>query len=117
MLELRYDGTLHITFNKKRTCPIVTMPITIKCWSCGFVLYQGKDLKSVDDILKRWGYRCPCCLSTLKPKIHAYKTEIVYAELQEQVTESPELGETTVTTAENTDSSSTVCLHSTCTVR
>jgi Zn finger protein HypA/HybF involved in hydrogenase expression len=41
------------------------MPLIVKCHSCGFVLYQGRDLKSLEVILRRWGYRCPCCLSPL----------------------------------------------------
>jgi len=53
------------------------MPITIVCASCGFILYQGKDPKSVDDVLRRWGYRCPCCLSPLKPVIRDVKIEVV----------------------------------------
>jgi len=46
-----------------RVC--VTMPIIIKCHSCGFVLYEGNQVKSIDDVLRQWGFRCPCCLSTL----------------------------------------------------
>ena len=41
------------------------MPLKIICSSCGFVLYEGKELKSIVDVLKKYGYRCPCCLSPL----------------------------------------------------
>ena len=66
-----------LRLNKVCTWLEPTMPITIQCSSCGFILYQGKDPKSVDDVLKKWGYRCPCCLSVLKPKIHGYKIEVI----------------------------------------
>jgi len=41
------------------------MPIIIKCHSCGFVLYNGNELKSIDLVLREWGYRCPVCMSPL----------------------------------------------------
>ena len=41
------------------------MPIIIKCHSCGFILYQGNELKSIDLVLREWGYRCPVCMSPL----------------------------------------------------
>ena len=41
------------------------MPIIIRCHSCGFVLYQGNELRSIDLILREWGYRCPVCMSPL----------------------------------------------------
>ena len=41
------------------------MPIIIRCRSCGFVLYRGDQLKSIDEVLREWGYRCPVCLSPL----------------------------------------------------
>ena len=65
--------------HKKETSPtssLVDMPLTVVCHSCGFVLYSGREPKSVDDILRKWGYRCPCCLSPLKPKIQGYKIEV-----------------------------------------
>ena len=39
--------------------------IIIKCHSCGFILYQGNELKSIDLVLREWGYRCPVCMSPL----------------------------------------------------
>ncbi len=48
----------------------------VVCHSCGFVLYSGKEPKSIDDVLRKWGYRCPCCLSILKPKIQGYMIEV-----------------------------------------
>ena len=46
------------------------MPITIKCASCGFVFYQSKEtpVKSIDAVLRDWGYRCPVCMSPLSTK-------------------------------------------------
>ena len=41
------------------------MPIIIRCRSCGFILYQGNELKSIDAVLRGWGYRCPVCMSPL----------------------------------------------------
>ncbi len=41
------------------------MPIIIRCHSCGFILYQGNELKSIDVVLREWGYRCPVCMSPL----------------------------------------------------
>jgi uncharacterized protein with PIN domain len=41
------------------------MPIIIRCHSCGFILYQGNELKSIDEVLREWGYRCPACMSPL----------------------------------------------------
>jgi hypothetical protein len=41
------------------------MPIIIRCRSCGFILYQGNELKSIDEVLRVWGYKCPVCLSPL----------------------------------------------------
>jgi len=41
------------------------MPLIIKCHSCGFILYQGNELKSIDLVLREWSYRCPVCMSPL----------------------------------------------------
>ena len=41
------------------------MPIIIRCHSCGFVLYNGNELRSIDLILREWGYKCPVCMSPL----------------------------------------------------
>ena len=41
------------------------MPIIIKCHSCGFILYQGNELRSIDAVLREWGDRCPVCMSPL----------------------------------------------------
>jgi len=49
------------------------MPIIIKCHSCGFVLYNGNELKSIDLVLREWGYRCPACLSPLSPRPIGFK--------------------------------------------
>ncbi len=41
------------------------MPIIIRCHSCGFVLYNGNELRSIDLILREWDYKCPVCMSPL----------------------------------------------------
>jgi len=41
------------------------MPIIIRCHSCGFVLYNSNELRSIDLVLREWGYRCPVCMSPL----------------------------------------------------
>jgi hypothetical protein len=41
------------------------MPIIIRCHSCGFILYQGDELRSIDLILRMWDYKCPVCMSPL----------------------------------------------------
>ncbi len=41
------------------------MPIIIKCHSCGFVFYNDHQLKSIDEVLRYWGYHCPVCGSPL----------------------------------------------------
>ena len=53
------------------------MPIVIKCHSCGFIFYQGNQLKSIDDVLKQWGNRCPVCLSLLETKPIRFKIESI----------------------------------------
>ena len=40
-------------------------PIIIKCRHCGFTFYNGKDLKEPNQILKEYGFLCPCCLSPI----------------------------------------------------
>ena len=52
------------------------MPLKIVCSSCGFVFYEGKELKSVYDVLKAWGFRCPCCLSKLDLSIKQYELSV-----------------------------------------
>ncbi len=44
---------------------VMGVPIIIRCHSCGFVLYNGNQLRSIDEILRQWGYKCPVCLSPL----------------------------------------------------
>ena len=66
------------------------MPLIVQCSSCGFILYKGKDPKSVEDVLKKWDYRCPCCLSVLKPKICGYKIEVANEQKTEPEGESGE---------------------------
>jgi Zn finger protein HypA/HybF involved in hydrogenase expression len=51
------------------------VPITIRCHSCGFILYQGNELKSIDVALREWSYRCPACLSPLSKTPIRWKME------------------------------------------
>jgi hypothetical protein len=44
------------------------MPIIIRCHSCGFVLYRGDQLRSIDEVLRVWGYKCPVCMSPLSTR-------------------------------------------------
>ena len=39
--------------------------IIIRCHSCGFVLYRGNQLRSIDEVLRQWDYKCPVCMSPL----------------------------------------------------
>jgi len=51
------------------------VPIIIRCHSCGFVLYRDNQLKSIDEVLREWGYRCPACLSPLSKTPIRWKVE------------------------------------------
>jgi len=42
------------------------MPQKIVCSNCKFVLYYGDDLIYPEDVLKKYGYRCPQCGKSLK---------------------------------------------------
>jgi DNA-directed RNA polymerase subunit RPC12/RpoP len=37
------------------------IPQTVKCSDCGYLLYEGDILKSPQDIMKKYGGRCPHC--------------------------------------------------------
>ncbi|CCC81183.1 hypothetical protein [Thermoproteus tenax] len=40
----------------------------VRCLSCGFVLYQGAEPKTVEAVIKMWGGYCPKCLSPLEKR-------------------------------------------------
>lgn len=40
----------------------------VKCYSCGFVLYNDKEPKTVEAVLRMWGGVCPKCLSPLEKR-------------------------------------------------
>ena len=43
--------------------------LVIRCSSCGFVFYQSsRELRSIDMVLREWGYKCPVCMSPLSIK-------------------------------------------------
>ncbi|MCD6446043.1 hypothetical protein J7L49_04590 [Candidatus Bathyarchaeota archaeon] len=37
------------------------MPQRVICKNCGYVLYEGDDLKPPDEILQRYNGKCPNC--------------------------------------------------------
>lgn len=39
----------------------MTMTYEIACTSCGTALYSGFDLRSPNDVLKAFGYKCKKC--------------------------------------------------------
>jgi len=41
------------------------MPERILCHRCSFVLYKGDEPVSPEEIVKRYGNRCPRCLAKL----------------------------------------------------
>ncbi len=41
------------------------MPIKIVCSNCGFVLYSKSELIAPEEIVKKFGTRCPRCLAKL----------------------------------------------------
>jgi len=41
------------------------LPQYIVCHRCSFVLYKGNDFVSPEEIVKRYGGRCPRCLASL----------------------------------------------------
>ncbi|MCC6020749.1 MAG: hypothetical protein LM577_05225 [Thermoproteaceae archaeon] len=40
----------------------------VRCDSCGFVLYKGREPRTVEAVLKMWGGVCPKCMSPLERK-------------------------------------------------
>jgi len=41
------------------------MPQEINCSGCGYVLYEGEILRSPQDIIKKYGGKCPNCGKSL----------------------------------------------------
>jgi len=37
------------------------MPQRVNCHQCGYILYQGQELKSPEDILQIYDGKCPKC--------------------------------------------------------
>ena len=58
------------------------MPFQVKCRNCGFVLqYEVEEISSLDDVAKRFDYRCPRCRSTIMPKRpRVLKIEVIRGE-------------------------------------
>ncbi|MCS7385647.1 MAG: hypothetical protein NDF55_02745 [archaeon GB-1867-005] len=52
------------------------MTIKIYCERCGFTFYRGDELTNPQDIIRRYGGRCPRCYKPLKlvPSKVAIKT-------------------------------------------
>ncbi|RLE66333.1 MAG: hypothetical protein DRJ47_02870 [Thermoprotei archaeon] len=42
-----------------------TMTLIIKCHRCGFTLYKGSEIVTPYEVLKRYGFRCPKCITHL----------------------------------------------------
>jgi predicted nucleic-acid-binding Zn-ribbon protein len=42
------------------------MPQKISCSKCGFVLYEDEELIQPVEILRKYEFRCPRCVSTLE---------------------------------------------------
>jgi len=40
----------------------------VRCDSCGFVLFEDKEPKTVEYVLRIWGGICPKCMSPLEKK-------------------------------------------------
>ena len=60
------------------------MPVTIKCRSCGFVLYMSDEPTSIERVLQTYGYRCPSCLSPLRFDLMQPEYEIQVLSEEEQ---------------------------------
>ena len=41
------------------------LPIKVMCMHCSFILYKGNTPVSLKEIVKKYGNRCPRCLSEL----------------------------------------------------
>jgi predicted Zn-ribbon and HTH transcriptional regulator len=41
------------------------MPLQVTCHECGFVLYDGKEVKAPDEIINNYNGRCPNCRKKL----------------------------------------------------
>lgn len=52
------------------------MPIIIKCSSCGYIFGQTTNPNSIHEILKKYGYRCPCCMSLIDKNAKAWKITV-----------------------------------------
>jgi rubredoxin len=37
------------------------MPLKVVCHQCGYVLYEGAELKPPDEVIQKYDGRCPNC--------------------------------------------------------
>lgn len=43
--------------------------LTIVCGHCGYVLYEGNELKTLNEVVREYANTCPNCGKTLKPSV------------------------------------------------
>ncbi|RLE81149.1 MAG: hypothetical protein DRJ52_04810 [Thermoprotei archaeon] len=58
------------------------MPERIVCSKCNFVLYKGNDPVPPEEIIKKYGGRCPRCLSRLSITPRAMEISILKRKLR-----------------------------------
>lgn len=39
------------------------------CGACGYILYEGNELKTPSEIVREYGGKCPNCKRTIKPSL------------------------------------------------
>jgi len=61
---------------------------TVRCSKCGKVLYQGMDLKPIDEIIKSYNGKCPQCGKALSPPGMTDKA-VTAKETPEKTTKKP----------------------------
>lgn len=43
--------------------------LIIVCGHCGYVLYEGNELKTLNEVVREYANVCPNCGKTLKPSV------------------------------------------------
>lgn len=47
--------------------------LVVVCGHCGYVLYEGNELKTLNEILREYAGVCPNCKKSLKPVTQSVK--------------------------------------------
>ncbi|MCS7135829.1 MAG: hypothetical protein RMJ14_04230 [Nitrososphaerota archaeon] len=47
--------------------------LTVVCGHCGYVLYEGNELKTLNEVVREYANICPKCGKTLKPCVQNIK--------------------------------------------